>query len=196
MARRNFMSGASKPPKEQQKDRFYPTPPEGTRALLAVESFDGPIWECAAGAGDMARVLEAAGHEVVATDLVDRGYCRPRIDFLLEPSLMAPNVVTNPPFTLAEQFVAHAIQLGAAKVALLVRLHFLEGLDRARFYAQHPPRRVWVFPWRLCITPDEVKDDRGGGTIPYAWFVWERGFTGRPELGWLPLNIEDLKAAA
>jgi hypothetical protein len=74
-------------PKElREKDDFYPTPPEGTQALLAVEKFDGPIWEPACGAGDMSRELAAGGYEVISTDLVDRGYGEARIDFLMDYS--------------------------------------------------------------------------------------------------------------
>lgn len=189
-----MVSAASVPRRDQQVDGFYPTPPEGTRALLAVETFDGSIWECACGAGDMSREFEAAGYEVISTDLVGRGYGQARIDFLMEWQLAAENVCTNPPFKLAEQFVRHALALGARKVAMLVRLHFLEGIERAELFAEFPPARVWVFPWRLCITPGEVKDDRGGGAIPYAWVIWERGHTGQTVLGWLP-SVQDRAAA-
>jgi hypothetical protein len=53
---------------------FHPTPPRAVRALLTVEAFVGVIWECACGDGAISRVLEAAGHQVISTDLVDRGY--------------------------------------------------------------------------------------------------------------------------
>jgi len=36
---------------------FYPTPPEATRALLSVESFEGDIWEPACGDGAISKVL-------------------------------------------------------------------------------------------------------------------------------------------
>lgn len=189
------MSAARHKRADQEKDHFYPTPPEGTRALLAVESFEGAVWECACGTGDMAREFAAAGYEVISTDLVDRGFGEARVDFLMEYRLAAPNVATNPPFKLAERFVRHALQLGALKVAMLVRLHFLEGIERAAFFAALPPARVWVFPWRLCITPGTVKSDRGGGSIPYAWLVWERGHCGPSILGWLPAQDRDPELA-
>jgi hypothetical protein len=179
------ISGALHRRADQEPNHFYPTPPEGTRALLAVESFDGAIWECACGAGDMSRELAAAGHDVVSTDLVDRGFGQAGVDFLIERRLLAPNVVTNPPYKVGEQFVRHALSLGARKVAMLMRLHFLEGIGRAALFAEYPPARAWVFPWRLCITPGEVKNDRRGGSIPYCWIVWEAGFAGKTELGWL-----------
>lgn len=53
---------------------FYPTPPEAVRALLSVETFEGSIWEPACGDGAISKVLLDAGHEVVSSDLIDRGY--------------------------------------------------------------------------------------------------------------------------
>ena len=63
---------------------FYPTPPEATRALLSVETFDGFIWEPACGRGAISTVLETAGYQVVSTDLIQRDYGAGGIDFLRE----------------------------------------------------------------------------------------------------------------
>ena len=76
---------------ERAPFEFYPTPPEATRALLAAESFKGPIWEPACGDGAIARELRAAGYDVVATDLVDYGYGEGGRDFLAEPRPLAPD---------------------------------------------------------------------------------------------------------
>lgn len=175
------------PSELREKDDFYPTPPEGTEALLSVESFDGAIWEPACGAGDMSRVLEAGGHEVVSTDLVARGYGQSGIDFLMEWEAQAPNIVTNPPFKMADQFARHALRLAAGKVALLARIQFLEGADRRKLFDERPPARVWVFSWRLPISRGEVKpvEERKGSMATYAWFVWDRSHTGKPTLGWI-----------
>lgn len=175
------------PKESRERDDFYPTPPEGTEALLKVEKFDGPIWEPACGAGDMSRVLERAGYQVVSTDLVDRGHGESRVDFLMEYTARAPNIVTNPPFKLGEQFARHAVGLATGKVAFLVRIQFLEGLTRRQLFAQSPLKRVWVFSWRLPISRGEVKPEaeRTGSMATYAWFVWERGYTGAPTIGWL-----------
>lgn len=171
----------------REKDDFYPTPPEGTEALLSVERFEGPIWEPACGAGDMSRVLEAAGHTVISTDLVARGYGTPRIDFLMEQRPLAPNIVTNPPFKMAEKFARHAVHLATRKVCLLVRIQFLEGVTRREMFATSPLARVWVFSWRLPISRGEVKpiEERQGSMATYAWFVFEHGYSGKPTLGWL-----------
>lgn len=77
---------------------FYPTPPEATRALLSVESFEGDIWEPACGDGAISKVLEAAGYQVVSTDLIDRGFGAGGQDFLKSPEPLARNIITNPPY--------------------------------------------------------------------------------------------------
>ena len=172
-------------PKElRQKDDFYPTPPEGTRALLSVETFTGPIWEPACGAGHLSKELEAAGYDVVSTDLVDRGYGEAGVDFLMEWQGRAPNIVTNPPFKLAEQFVERALALATGKICMLARIQFLEGAQRRTLFQKNPPRRVWVFSKRLTMTANDTAEAKGG-MLTFAWFVWESGYAGSPELGWL-----------
>jgi len=166
---------------------FYPTPPRGTRALLSVERFRGRIWEPACGDGMMSKVLEAARYRVVSTDLVYRGYGEGGVDFLAQTARRAPNIVTNPPFNAIEAFIAKALELSTAKVAILARLSFLEGSRRKDMFESTPLVRVWVFSSRLAVPHNRDRtDDAGrGGMIPFAWYVWEHGHVGPPALGWL-----------
>lgn len=192
------------PTEEREPDDFYPTPPVGTTALLNLETFNGPIWECACGDGAITRVLEAAGHQAVSTDLVDRGFGTPRVDFLLESRLLAPNIITNPPFKLAEAFLHHAFAIGAEKVALMLRLAWLEGEGRKRrVYDPLPPARVHVSSRRLTMLRSGTDGGKGGGgMIAFAWFVWERGHQGdtvlrwHDWLDWAPPEIKEKLAVA
>lgn len=166
---------------------YYKTPPVTTRAMLKVETFPGPIWEPAAGDGAISVVLEDAGYDVISTDLIDRGYCGGDCDFLKQRTLLAPNVVTNPPFSLADQFVIHALELGARKVVVLQRLAWLEGMARhERLYSKYPPLRVWAFRGRHTLwRGDDPNPQNKGGVMALAWFTWIAGFDGSPSLGWL-----------
>jgi hypothetical protein len=168
---------------------FYPTHPGATRALLSVEAFDGPIWEPACGDGAMSRVLEAGGHEVVSSDLIDRGYGEAGRDFLMEWAPRAPHIVTNPPFRWAREFADRALLLTRApggKVALFLRLAFLEGLARQAWFAATPLARVWVMSRRVPMARGKAAGaDDEHGVIAFAWFVWEHGHRGPPALGWL-----------
>lgn len=165
-------------------DDFYPTPPAGTEALLRVESFDGPIWEPACGDGAISRVLEARGHTVISSDLVDRGYGEPKIDFLMEQAGRAPNIITNPPFKLAVPFIRKSLDLTTGKVAMLLRINALEGVERRQLFDVSPLARVWVFTKRLTFQRGG-ETTHGGGMLAFSWFVWEHGYTGKPTLGWL-----------
>jgi hypothetical protein len=166
------------------RDDFYPTPPEGTEALLRVEAFDGPIWEPACGDGAICKVLERSGYQVIASDLVSRGYGESRIDFLLEWTTRAPNIVTNPPFNMALEFADKSLRLASRKIALLVQLRFLEGIERGAFFDRSPPTRVWVFKRRLFM-PSADPDGTRGGMMAFAWFVWDHRHEGPPVLGWI-----------
>lgn len=175
------------PDKEnRERDDFYPTPPRATHALLSVENFEGGIWEPACGDGAISKVLEAAGHEVYSTDLIDRGYGVAGVDFLLDYQTTADNIITNPPFKHAEEFVTHALRRSRRKVAMLCRLAWLEGKARKLMFESTPLARVWVFSGRIpMLRGGEEMLKGGGGMIAFAWYVWDRQHTGKPEIGWL-----------
>ena len=164
---------------------FYPTPPWATRALVSCEEFEGDIWECACGDGAMAEVLAETGCEVSGSDLVDRGYGEPGIDFLTS-NRRAANIITNPPYHSAEGFAAKGLELAERKVCLLLRLAFLEGAGRQRsLFSVTPPARVWVFSERITFYPKGAVRS-GTGTVAYAWFVWDKQTHGPTQLNWIP----------
>src|SRR5262245_58513495 len=74
--------------------------------------FSGTIWECACGDGAMARVLEETGCPVISSDLHNRGFGKPGVDFLQAVDKV-DNVVTNPPYNCAEPFVQIALRISA-----------------------------------------------------------------------------------
>ncbi len=165
---------------------FYETPPEATKALLAVENFAMQIWEPACGAGAISRILEEAGHSVYSTDLNDHGYGESRHDFLMAWQTPGGDLVTNPPYTLAVEFAQHAVKLKIRKIALLARLVFLEGQRRRAFFEASPLKRVWVFSKRLPRMHRPGYDGpKSSSLIAFAWFVWEQGYEGDPMIGWL-----------
>ena len=152
---------------------FFPTPGWATHALVEHETFSGNIWEPACGDGAMATVLEKTGCRVVATDLYDRDYGQSGIDFVRE-SRQVDNIVTNPPFHSAQDFVGAGLRQCSQKLALLLRLAFLESAGRYHdIFSITPPSRVWVFSERITFYPSGA-ERKGSGTTAYAWFVWDR----------------------
>jgi len=162
---------------------FFPTPRWATFALIENEKFSGEIWESACGDGTMSRVLEQTSQPVRSSDLYDRGYGETGFDFLA-PQWSTDNIVTNPPYNCAEGFVASGVKHSNRKFALLLRLAFLEGANRANtIFAKIPPARVWVFSERITFYPSGI-EPKGSGTTAYAWFVWDKDAPGQTELKW------------
>ena len=168
---------------------FFPTPKWATQALADNEQFSGPIWECACGDGAMSEVFEDAGYSVESSDLYDRGYGEAGHDFLAS-GRRCSNIVTNPPYNAAEGFVAKGLEVAGSKLALLLRLAFLEGKNRQHtIFSNAPPARVWVFSERITFYPAGA-ERKGSGTTAYAWFVWDKDHAGATELKWLPTGYK------
>jgi len=169
----------------RQKDDFYPTPPEAVRQLLSWERFNKTIWEPAAGDGSLAKACEKANYKVIASDLNNYGYCQAGVDFLMEVKRPTDHLITNPPYKLAEAFITHAIELGCTKHAWLLRLSFLEGIQRYfGLFAMNPPAKIYVFSRRLTIWRGD-QEVAGSGTTAYAWFIWEADHHDDPVVRWL-----------
>lgn len=175
----------------ERKDDLYETPAVAVHSLLAVEPVPGTVWEPACGPGTIVRELRASGRNVIATDLVDYScdHSEARQDFLMSREPRAGCIVTNPPFKLAEEFVAHAIDL-CPEVYMLMRVAFLEGLRWEKQRFRDHLARVWVFAPRLPMM------HRAGWTGPvnsksgmaFGWFVFRRNWSsmgGKPTVDWI-----------
>lgn len=130
-------------------------------------------------------MLKASGYDVISTDLVERGYGTPRVDFLMETKGLAPNIVTNPPFKNSSDFIRRSLQLSTGKVAMLMRLACLEGVERRKLFVGQPFARVHVFTKRLSMYRNGESEGKAGGMIAMAWFVWEHGYEGKPTINWI-----------
>jgi hypothetical protein len=182
------LSGGFKPTMKRFADLdgpdFFPTPAWATHALIDNEKFSGDIWESACGNGAMSEVLNLTGMSVLSTDLHDRGYGEPGVDFL-QSNRRSDNIVTNPPYNAAEGFVEAGLRKANKKLALLLRLAFLEGSNRQRtIFTATPPSRVWVFSERITFYPAGAVQ-KGSGTTAYAWFVWDKEAESGTDLRWL-----------
>jgi len=177
--RPQFLAGDSN--LDREKDDYYKTPEHATRALLSRETFEGVTWEPACGNGAISRLLPGT---VISTDLHDRGFGESGVDFLREIRPV-DNVVTNPPYVLAREFVEHALKCARYKVAMLLKLNFLESQERYPFFENTPLRCVYVFSQRLSFDKGN-EAGKGNGLLAYAWFVWDHRKEGPTQLGWLP----------
>jgi hypothetical protein len=172
------MLGASK---YQRRDGdFYATPEWVTEVLCRHVKFDA-VWEPACGEGHMSRVLERNGAFVWSTDLFDRGYGQEHGRSFLDTTLPRPDdtsmnldIVTNPPYSLADEFVEHAIDLArprGRRVAMLCRNEWdCSGTIRPHLFGGNP-----YFALKIVLTkrPRWIEGSTGNPRHNYAWYVWD-----------------------
>lgn len=175
---------------EREENDFYATDPVAMELLLENESFSDTVWECACGAGHLSQILEKHGYHVISTDLFDRGYGTPGVNFLESVEPFQGDIVTNPPYKYAQEFVEHALDLiqPGHKVAMLLRLQFLEGISRRKLFDKYPPRTVYIPSKRItCYKNIGLNEElpSGGGAQAYAWYVWEKPYVGPPVIKWI-----------
>lgn len=171
---------------DRQRDDYYATEPKATEWLCKLEKFEGKILEPACGEGHISEVLRRAGYEVISRDMADRGYGEVT-DFLAEENRWFDgNIVTNPPYKFAREFVEKALSIipEGKKVAMFLKLTFLEGKARKALFRLQPPCRVWVSSSRLKCAINGDFSLTNGGAIAYAWFVWEKGYKGDTIVRW------------
>ncbi|MEG2381826.1 MAG: NAD(P)-dependent oxidoreductase [Oscillospiraceae bacterium] len=177
---------------ERENDDYYATDAIAINALLddGGEVFDNNIWECACGRGDLSERLSEYGYNVRSTDLIDRGYGTGCIDFLTYDEQWNGDIITNPPYKYAREFIEHALEIipEGNKVAMFLKVQFLEGKGRKEMYKKYPPKYVYVSSSRiLCAKNAEFEKMResGGSAVAYAWYVWEKGYSERTTLKWI-----------
>ena len=178
--------------KRREENDYYATEPRAAELLLGVEEFckDQVIWECACGEGHLAKVFDKAGYKVCASDLVNRGYGVHGIDFLTYTDTCKANIVTNPPYKYAKEFCEHALDIVADgyMVAMFLKLQFLEGKARKN-YLKNIHQNVYTFRVAACFAQRTVSLKKmkagGGSAVAYAWFVWQKGYTGETVIKWI-----------
>jgi len=174
---------------EREVNDYYATEPKAAQLLMEVETFSPMIWECACGEGHLAKEFAKAGYQVYATDLIDRGYGY-QLDFLTTaaPPVAGFDIITNPPYAKAQEFVEHALDISAdgCKVAMFLKIQFLEGKARRELFKKYPPKTVYVSSSRLrCAMNGDFEKYAKSTAVCYCWYVWEKGYTGDTVIKWI-----------
>lgn len=175
---------------ERVKDDFYATDPVAVPLLLNHESFRHNIWECACGDGALSKTLSFYHYNVISSDIVDRGLPDTKIIDFLEcgSNDFDADIITNPPYQHSADFVRHALDISEenTKIAMFLKLQFLESLDRRnRIFNTDPPKTVYVFSKRIRCYRNGEYENFDSSAIAFAWFVWVKGFKGNPQIKWL-----------
>jgi hypothetical protein len=176
---------------DRQNEDYYATDPKAAELLLKLESFSPKIWEPACGEGHLSKIFEKEGYLVRSSDLINRGYGETGFDFLGMYNTVSwdGDIITNPPYKYAQEFIEKSLQVipEGKKVAMFLRLQFMEGKARKNLFIKHPPKTIYVSSSRiLCAKNADFKRmiAGGGSAVAYAWYVWEKGFTGTTQIKW------------
>ena len=171
---------------DRERADYYATEPAAVEWLCKLETFNHKVLEPSCGAGHISEVLKAHGYEVESRDLVDRGYGT-QADFLsIDNQEWDGDIITNPPYYFAQEFVEKALRIipDGHKVAMFLKITFLEGKKRKFLFRNTPPLRVWVSSSRLKCAMNGDFDAVGGSAACYAWFIWEKGYRGDTIVKW------------
>lgn len=170
----------------RETNDYYATDPIAMELLLDLEEFSHDVWECACGEGHLSKALEGRGYNVTSTDLVDRGYGTCGVDFLTSNTVFDGDIITNPPYKYAKEFVEHAIEsvTDGHLVAMFLRLQFLEGKSRRELFDRYPPKTVYVASGRIACAPGGDFENYNGSAQAYAWFIWQKGYNGPTIVKW------------
>ena len=172
-------ANAAEADRRRKNDGYY-TPPEAITTFLKVETFEGLTWEPAEGDKRIVRELQQFGSEVFGSD-------KKTGTVFQETNKQVDNVVTNPPWDEKEEFISHAKECSRRKVALLLPLSALAGVKTQPLHqdADFPLRTVYVFVRRLIFDCPDGLPSNGSSPMSAAWFVWERGYQGKPTVEWI-----------
>lgn len=180
---------------------FYPTPDWLTEPAIKIlfdrfkanEKWD--VLEPACGDLAMVKVLQKYFNNIEYSDIVEPYNC----DFLKpnsENQIFFDKydlIITNPPFSLAKEFVDKAMEYRKDEhsiVAMLLRVNFSGSQERYEWFKANEPS-VYVSSKRPSFGKNK-EGKKGTDNSEYAWFFW--GEVGEwPEFGHLEL---DLKAIA
>lgn len=181
---------------ERAERDFYATDP------LAIEllynkfweqiGFSNSIWENACGNGHLSKkLIEIAPHiSVRNSDIIKRNFDCEVIDFLQynQPNSFQGDIITNPPYNKALEFVDESLKTvkNGYKVAMFLKLTFLEGKKRRKFFNHFPPQYVLIFSQRIQVAINgDIEMFKKSSVACYAWFIWEKGNFSKPIIDWI-----------
>jgi len=183
------LGSSSHTKEERQREDYYATDPKAIDLLFEQEMFDINIWEPACGEGHLSKRMTDLESftliNVYSSDLIDRGF-GDVIDFLAIDNLeWKGDIITNPPYKYAQEFIEKSMQIipEGNKIAMFLKLQFLEGKKRKELFKLYPPKTVYVSSSRILCGMNGVF--KGSSAVAYCWYVWEKGYKGDTIIKWI-----------
>ena len=181
---------------EREVNDFYATDPQTLKSFLYEfwkdNTLEGDILEPACGQGHISKTLKELlpNSNITSTDLIDRGYGQGGIDFLTHDyGRTFGTVITNPPFSLAKEFIEKSLTISDKYVIMLCKIQLLEGVKRQELFKTTPLKYVYVHTTRQATWKGgqalDPKGKKWATTMCLAWFVWDKEYIGEPIIRWI-----------
>lgn len=174
-----------KPPLKTKSADDFQTPSHALEVLYPYLRKDWTIWECAEGNGNLSEALWRKGFNVIGSDIkTPEGIDYPGVNNLDNTSgktyaryfgedfrLWEPDefdcIITNPPFSLKQQFLDRCYKIGKP-FALLLPLTTFETPKRQQLFREGGVEVIF-FPSRINF---ETPSGRGSSSwFATAWFT-------------------------
>lgn len=174
-----------------QEDRaqndLYCTPPDVVKKLLEVEQFNSNIWECCDGLGHISDTLKDNGYTVKTSDIIKYRDITEEINFLNTDIKFEGDIITNPPYSTATDFIYKALDVvnDGNKVAMYLKVNFLASQKRYKLFTQNPPKTIYILSKRYNCAKNGEFDKYNNGSVDYCWIIWEKGFKGNTNIKWI-----------
>jgi hypothetical protein len=170
---------------DRAAEDYYVEPAWAVELLLDREHFPTGVWDPCCGSGTIPKACLARKIPALGSDIADRPYGAGGMDFFAFKPSTARSIVSNPPYDVLQEFIDHALAVSTGKVAVIARLAFLASMKRKNWFESGSLARLWTMSRRPSMPPGGTNVPAKGGSIDYAWFVWDRAHVGAPELGWI-----------
>lgn len=171
---------------------FYATDSIAIDKLKAVHEIPKNIIEISAGNGHLSKRLKELEYNVLSWDIIQRDYPLDLVsDFLTIKKIPSGySILTNPPFNIADKFILHSIEMleNGQQAIFFLKIQFLESRKRYdAIFSKYPPKYVYVCTERVvCAMNGEFSTNgkKQSSAVCYAWFIWEKGFSGDTIVKW------------
>jgi len=197
MLKGTSLSGGSGGSRKRVENDYYATPPYVTDMFLNkwlkddnINSFSH-ILEPSCGEGHISNVIMKYG-KVSSFDLIDRGYeyMIGTRDFIKDDYTDNYDlVITNPPFKYAQEFIEKAYDISSRWVVMFAKIQLLESEKRKYMFENTRLKYIYIHSKRVEVWRNGQCTDENGkkwaNTMCFAWFVWDKKYTGEPVVRWL-----------
>lgn len=171
---------------QREHNDLYCTHPEAVHALCDLETFSPLIWEPCAGLGHIADTLRLRGYNVRESDILTRGRDIEQLDFLVCDEKVDCDIITNPPYKIATPIIRKALSTvtDGNRIAMWLRILYLESSERKQLFAEYPPQQVWISSKRIPCAMNGDFDNITSSAQGYMWLIFQKGHTGPTTIGW------------